>query len=99
MDANLSLSHICLPLKFHVICFHRIRECFLLERTLKKYFVKSPWNEKGHIQNHRITEWIKLGGTTMCYLVHPRCSSRVMLEHTAQHCIKVLLEYLQGCRL
>lgn len=33
------------------------------------------------ISNHRITEWVRLEETTTIPLVHPPCSSRVILGH------------------
>lgn len=98
MDASLSLSHVCFPLTFHVTCFHRLIEWFWLEKTFKKYLTKSPCDEQGHLQNHRIIEWIKVEGTKMGLCGPPSCWSRFMLDYTDQHCIQRVLEYLQGSR-
>lgn len=54
---------------------------------------------KRTVQYHRITEWVRLGGTTVGHLVLPPCSSRVILQHIAQDCVQIVLEYFQWGRL
>lgn len=51
------------------------------------------------IKNHRITEQVRLEGTTGGRLVQLPLSSRVILQHMAQDCVQRVLEYLQGGRL
>lgn len=46
-------------------------------------------------ENHKITAWIRLEGTTVGHLVQIACSSMVTIEHIAQACIQKVLEYLQ----
>lgn len=45
------------------------------------------------LQNHRITEWVRLEGTHSGSS-GPTCSTRVTLEHMAQGCVQAVLEYL-----
>lgn len=40
------------------------------------------------------TEGLRLKGTTVGYLVQSPCSSRVIQEHMAQDCVRIILEYL-----
>lgn len=44
---------------------------------------------------HRITEWVRLEGTTTGHLVQPLFSRRATLEHKAQDCAQRVLECLQ----
>lgn len=48
-----------------------------------------------NFQYLRMTEWVRLAGTTADHLVQPPCSSRVIPENTAQDCIQTGLEYPQ----
>lgn len=45
--------------------------------------------------NHRT---VRLEGTAVGHPVQPPCLSLVTLEHTAQGCIRAVLEYLQSRR-
>lgn len=51
------------------------------------------------IHNHRVTEWVRLEWTRVGLLTQPPCSSKPILEHTAQDCVQILLDYLQWGRL
>lgn len=61
--------------------------------------VLPPWKTliSPLIGSHRITEWGKLEGTTVAYLVPPPCSSRVITEHMVQDCVQKVLESLSLC--
>lgn len=52
-------------------------------------------SEQKHL---RVTEWVRLGRTTVAYLVPPPCSSRVILKYVTQDCSHTALEYLQWDR-
>lgn len=51
------------------------------------------------LQNHRITDWIRLKGTTAGRLAQLPYSNRVISEHIAQDWVQTILEYLHGGRL
>lgn len=46
-------------------------------------------------QRTGITELVRVEGTTEGHLIQPPCSGRVILQHIAQDCIQMALEYLQ----
>lgn len=50
-------------------------------------------------EQYNITEWVRLGGATVGHLVLPPCSGRVILQHIAQDCIQIVLEYFRWGRL
>lgn len=45
------------------------------------------------LMSYRITEWVRLEGDHSD-LIQPPCSDRVVLQHMAQECVRILLEYL-----
>lgn len=76
----------------------------IMHKQIYKFKKKSNLNWKKWVigwltvkimENHKITAWIRLEGTTVGHLVQIACSSMVTIEHIAQACIQKVLEYLQ----
>lgn len=59
----------------------------------------APVALEGHMESHRITEWIALEGSIVGHLVQPDCLSGVIPGPTAQICTQMVVGYLQRERL
>lgn len=51
------------------------------------------------MQDYRITDWVRLEGTTEGHLLQPPSSNRVILEPIAWDCVQMVLKYLHGGRV
>lgn len=62
------------------------------------FLVKSWINDELFKAFRRVTEWVRLEGATVGYLLQSLWLCRVILEHLAQNCVQKILDCLQWGR-